>query len=46
MHSALIKAIGCMSGVIESYAEKHQLPSMTSKCSQAGKRLMNYWCFS
>ena len=25
---------------------KHQLPSMTSKCSQMGKRLMIYWSFS
>ena len=43
MHSTLIKAIGCLTGVIEFNAEKHQLPSMMSKCSPAGKRLMIYW---
>ena len=43
MHPTLIKAIGCVTGLIKkNYAEKHQLPSMTSKCSQTGKRLMIY----
>ena len=47
MHSTLIKAIGYVTGLIyRCYAEKHQLPSMTSKCSQIGKRLMIYWSFS
>ena len=46
MHTTLIKAIGCVTGLIKCYAEKHQLPSMTSKCCQMGKRLMIYWSFS
>ena len=46
MHPMLTKAIGCVTVVIEFYAEKYQLPSMTSKCSKTGKRLMIYWCFN
>ena len=37
-----LKAIGCVTGVVELYAEKYQLPSTTSKCSQTGERLMIY----
>lgn len=33
MFRILIKAIGCVSGVIKLYAEKHQLLSMMSKHS-------------
>ena len=40
MHRTLIKAIGCMTGVKEFYAEKYQLQSMTSKRSHLVKRLM------
>ena len=43
MHSSLIKAIGCVTGVIEVYAEKHQLSSMTSKRRRSVKRLNVYW---
>ena len=46
MHLTLIKAVGCVKGVMEFYAEKHQLPSMTSTRCEMGKRLMIYWCFS
>ena len=40
MHRTLIKAIGCLTGVMNFFAEKHQLPSMTSKRSHLVKRLM------
>ena len=39
-------AIKVLGYVTCCYAEKHQLPSMTSKCSQMGKRLMIFWSFS
>ena len=44
MHSTLIKAIGCVTGMIEFYAEKQQLPSMTSKRSHLVKWVC--LCFS
>ena len=46
MHPTLLKAIGYVTGVEQMLCCKHQLPSMTSKCSLLGKRLMIYWRFS
>ena len=43
MHPTLIKANGCVTGVIEILCEKkQQLQSMASKCSQMGKRRIIY----
>ena len=40
IHCTLIKAFGCVTGMIEFLCLKHQLPSMTSKRSNLGKHLM------
>ena len=40
MHSTLIQAIACLTGMIELLCRKHRLPSMTSKRSQMGENFL------
>ena len=40
VHLTLIKLIGCVTCMIDCYAEKHQLPSITSKHSHLIKCIM------
>ena len=46
MHPTLIKAIGCVTGVIEFLPLKTSAVVNDVKALSHGKRLMVYWCFS